>query len=401
MKSKWKCAGLRAGLLMTTVLWMSAFPVYAEKAEKKAGIDMSTAYPGISVKAGQTVNFSLDFVSEDGQNYEVVLSEISLPEKWDGYFKGKSNEVSMVHVAGNTMKDAKVGSGLVSYNLTVPADAKEGTYSVKLGAEAGQMSDELELNVTVSAQENGMSDFETTYAQQQGPSGSVFKFDTTIVNNRAIGQSYALAAEAPDGWQVTFTPTGESASVTTMDVDAEASKGMAVKITPPQVIEKGEYVIPCTAISANDKLTTELTVNITGSYSVTMSTADGRLSLDAYANKPSTVVLEVTNNGNVNLKNLNLTSKMPSGWDISFSESTIEELEAGATKEITATVTPGSDVITGDYVSGVTIKNSIVSNEIAFRISIKTPTTWGYAAVAVVVVILMALAGIVKKFGRR
>ena len=60
------------------------------------------------------------------------------------------------------------------------------------------------------------------------------------------------------------------------------------------------------------------------------------------------MTLSVTNNGNVDLTNLNLTSSAPTDWEVTFSESTIDTLEAGATKEITATIKPAQDVITGD-----------------------------------------------------
>lgn len=392
-------AKVMAAAMMTATVLGNAVPVMAEGME---GVDMSTAYPGITVKAGQTVNFSLDFVSQDGGSYDVALSDITLPENWSGYFKGNNNEITRVHVSGDTMENPANGDGLASYSLDIPAEAQEGTYKVELQADSGSgMKDTLELEVTVNELENGMSDFTTTYAQQQGAAGSSFSFDTTIVNNRGIGEAYALSAEAPAGWQVTFTPSGESANVTALDVDAGTSKGMTVKITPPETVEKGEYTIPCTAISADDTLSTELTVSITGTYDVSLSTSDGRLSFDAYAEKPSKITLTVTNNGNVDLTNLNLTSSAPTGWDVSFSESTIDVLEAGATREITATVTPGKDVITGDYVTAVTIKNGETSSEADFRVSVKTPTTWGYAAAAIIVVLIAVLAGIIKKFGRR
>ena len=145
----------------------------------------------------------------------------------------------------------------------------------------------------------------------------------------------------------------------------------------------------------------DLSVSITGTYSVSLSTPDGRLSLDAYADKQTSVTLSITNNGNVDLTNLNLTSTAPTNWDVSFSESTIDTLEAGATKEVTAYIKPAQDVITGDYVTDITIKNDSASSMAEFRVSVKTPTTWGIVAVAIIVVLVAVLAGIFKKFGRR
>ena len=166
-------------------------------------------------------------------------------------------------------------------------------------------------------------------------------------------------------------------------------------------MEKGDYTIPISAISAEDSLSQDLSVSITGTYSVSLSTPDGRLSLDAYADKETSVTLSITNNGNVDLTNLNLTSTAPTNWDVSFSESTIDTLEAGATKEVTAYIKPAQDVVTGDYVTDITIKNDSASSMAEFRVSVKTPTTWGIVAVAIIVVLVAVLAGIFKKFGSR
>lgn len=395
--------GMRAKLVSASVaaaMLLSAAPVYAE--ENTAGIDMSTAYPGIMVKAGETVNFDLDFTSLDGSGQDVALTVESLPEEWSGYFKSSSSEISKVHVPASSGTAMEVQEDLADFSLSIPAEATEGVYTVELKADAGKgLTDLLEIEVTVSEEEGGESSFSSEYPQQQGAAGASFSFETTIVNNRGTNQTYALSAEAADGWQVTFTPSGESTNVTSIAVDAGSSQGMTVSVTPPTTIEKGEYTIPCTAVSANDTLKTDLSVEITGSYSVSLSTPDGRLSFDAYANKESSVTLSITNNGNVDLTNLNLTSSAPTDWDVSFSESTIDTLEAGATKEITATIKPTEDAITGDYVTSLSISNSETSSSADFRVSVKTSTTWGIAAIAIIAVLAAALGMIFKKYGRR
>ena len=76
-------------------------------------------------------------------------------------------------------------------------------------------------------------DFTSEYPEQQGASGTTFTFDTTIVNNRATEQSYALAADVPTGWQATFTPSGETTNVASLTVDAGQSQGVTVTVTPP------------------------------------------------------------------------------------------------------------------------------------------------------------------------
>ena len=390
-------AGMAAALMAAALIGTA--PVYAAG---ETGIDMSTDYPGITVKAGETVSFPLDFASLDGEGYDVALTAEDMPENWTGYFKGGNNQVTKVHVnADEAASDAKSGS-LADFSLTVPAEAEEGVYKIGLKADGGAgNTDTLELEVTVSEEDTGESNFTSEYPEQQGASGTAFSFDTTIVNNRGTNQSYSLSAQAPEGWQVTFTPSGESANVASLAVDAGSSQGLTVAVTPPENVEKGDYTIPCTAVSANDTLTAELTVSITGNYGVALSTPDGRLSMDAYENKESAVTLSITNTGNVDLTNLNLSSSAPTDWEVRFEESTIDTLEAGATKEVTAYVKPCENAVTGDYVTSVSISNSEASSQADFRVSVKTSTTWGIAAVAVIVVLVAGLGFIFKKYGRR
>jgi uncharacterized membrane protein len=388
-------AGMAAALMAAALI--GTMPVCAAG---ESGIDMSTDYPGITVKAGDTVSFSLDFASLDGEGHDIALSAEDLPEEWSGYFKGGSSQVTKVHVAAS--EDQSVNEGLASYSLTVPAEAEEGVYEIELKADAGSGdTDTLALEINVSAEEAGESNFSSEYPEQQGASGTVFSFDTTIVNNRSENQSYSLSAQTPEGWSVTFTPSGESANVASLSVDAGSSQGLTVTVTPPENVEKGDYTIPCTAVSASDTLTEDLTVSITGTYAVELSTPDGRVSFDAYENKESSVTLTVTNTGNVDLTNLNLSSSAPTDWEVRFEESTIDTLEAGATKEITAYVKPCENAITGDYVTYLTVSNNETSSRADFRVSVKTSTTWGIAAIAVIVVLICGLGVIFKKYGRR
>lgn len=154
-------------------------------------------------------------------------------------------------------------------------------------------------------------------------------------------------------------------------------------------------------MSADDTLKTTLTVSVTGTYALSLSTPDQRLSFDAYENKESSVTLTVTNTGNVDLENLNLASSAPTDWEVRFSESTIDVLEAGAVKEVTAYVKPGKNAVTGDYVTNISVSNAQASTSTDFRVSVKTSTAWGIAAVAVIIALVCVLGAIFKKYGRR
>lgn len=363
------------------------------------GLDMSTDYPGITAQAGDSVSFGLDFASLTGDGYDAALSVASIPEGWEGYFRGTDSQISKVHVDNASQN---LETSLATFYLTLPEDAQAGTYTVQLKADAGGGNqDVLDLEVTVSEEETGQGSFSSEYPQQQGAAVTSFSFDTTIINNGGTDQSYSLSAEAPSGWQVNFTPSGESSQVASMTVEAGTSKGLTVGVTPPEGVEKGEYTISCTAVSGSETLTTDLQVEITGTYEVEVTTPSGNLSLDAYANDEESITLSIKNNGNVDLTNLNLTSSAPTDWEVRFEESTIDTLEAGGTKEITAYVTPDADAMTGDYVTTITVSNDQVSSEAQFRVSVKTRTGWGIFAIALILVILAGMWYVFRKYGRR
>lgn len=377
------------------VLWSLCMPFTAKAA---GSVSMSTDYPGISVKPGDSTSFDLYLINPEQTELDAALSA-ELPEGWEGYFRGDGNQVSSVHVSANQTRE---DSPTLSYSLTVPEDAKEGTYPVALKANGGTGNTAaLNLEVRVTLEEAGAGNFTAEYPEQEGATGTSFSFDTTLVNNGIAAQSYSLAAKAPEGWQVSFKPSGESNQVASLSVDAGSSQGITVSVIPGENVEKGDYTINCTAVSANETLNLELKITITGTYGVSLSTPTGKLSLSAYANEEAPVTLSIQNTGNVDLENLQLTSSASTDWNVRFDETTIDLLEAGATKEITAYVQPSQEAIIGDYVTAITVSNDYASSEMDLRVSVKNHTTWGIVAVAIIVVLCGGLGLIIRKYGRR
>ncbi|WP_276946280.1 COG1470 family protein, partial [Eisenbergiella massiliensis] len=154
-------------------------------------------------------------------------------------------------------------------------------------------------------------------------------------------------------------------------------------------------------VSAGETLKTDLKATITGNYSLDVSTPSGRLSTEAYPNKQKEITLKLTNNGNTDLKNVNLTATTPDGWSMSFSQPAVEVIEAGASVEVTARLTPGKDALSGDYVVTVKAAGSETSDTAEFRISVKTETVWGIVGVLLIVCVFAGLGWVFHKYGRR
>lgn len=377
----------------------------AESTVTKSGTDVvfSTDYPGVSMKPGDTSTFSLYLTNDGDTQADVTLSAEDLPDGWSGSFKGSSSEVSMVHVSAGQTKD---DSPTLNYALSVPDDAKEDTYTVTLTAksEDGSVDASLPLTVKIDKNEEAVAagEFTADYPEQEGASSASFSFSTTLKNNSAENATYALAADdAPEGWTVSFTPSGAGAQTASVPVDAGSSETITVAVTPAQDVEQGDYTIDCTATSGAEKLTLPLTVTITGTYGMTLTTPTGNLSAKAYAGEAKKVTLQIQNTGNVALTNVQLTSQASTDWTVEFDESTIDSIDAGATKEVTATITPAKDAILGDYVTAITAKNDQTSSECDLRVSVQNHTGWGIVAVVIIAALVCGLAAIIRKFGRR
>lgn len=358
-------------------------------------IELSTQYPALTVKAGDSLTFDLDLDNYSGVSQDITLSVAEIPEGWEGTFSAGSNQVSVVHVKNQATNSE------VSFAVDVPLETADGEYIVRLAAQGEDFADEMEIALTVSAEEIGESSFTAEYPSQEGDATTDFTFSATLINNTLSTQNYSFTSNAPSGWQVSFQPSGESTSVAALDVEARTTQAMDISVTPPENVEAGTYEIPVTATSVNESMPITLSVTITGSYGLTLSTPSGRLSLDAYANQESAVQLSLTNTGNSDLTNVNLTSSAPTGWTVRFANETIDIIEAGATVETTMYITPGEDAMSGDYATTITARNSDANDSVDFRITVKTETIWGLTGIGVIVLLAVVIGIVMRKYGRR
>lgn len=365
------------------------------QAETEPYVELSTPYPAMTVNAGDSLTLELALDNYSGASQTFALSVDECPEGWTTSLEASGQRVSRVHVRnGEVIED-------VSLEVEVPLDTAEGEYSIVLGAEGEGYSDALEISLTVSAEELGQSSFEVEYPSQEGDSSTDFTFSATLINNTLNDQSYALSASAPTGWSVSFLPSGETTKVAALDLEARTTQGVDIEVTPPENVEAGTYEIPCTATTVSEKMSFTLSVTITGTYGLTLSTPSGLLSTDAVANQETAVQILLTNTGNTDLTNISLTSSTPDGWSVRYATEVVDLIEAGASVETTAYITPAESSISGDYATVLSATQSNVSDTVELRITVKTETTWGIVGVAVIVALLVIVALIMRKYGRR
>ena len=386
-------AAFAAVMMALIMFWGSRTTVHAA-----GGLSLSTEYPGVTITPGETLNITLTLTNTSGSPVNADVAIASLPDGWEGYLQGGDYEVNEVHVG-----TASEGTQL-TLHLTVPDALEEGTYTVQVDADVNEeIYDSLTLSFEVNEVNAGAGSFTTEYPEQEGTAGTSFSFSTTLINNGLSTESYSLSSSAPSGWQVSFVPSDESTSVASIEVESSTSQGLTVEVVPPEGVEAGEYDISCSAVSASETLTTDLKVVITGTYGISLSTPDGRLSFDSQANKDTDVTLTVTNTGNEELQNVTLTSSLPSGWEVTYDveDGIIDSIAAGSSAQVVATVTPSSEAITGDYVATFTAETDEATSSAEFRVSVKTSTLWGFVAALIILCVAAGLVYVFRKYGRR
>ena len=192
-------------LLLTLSLSVPAFA---------AGLELSTSYPGISARAGETLTFSLDLTNSSGSGCTVTLTEASAPEGWEGYISGGGKRITEVHVPTGT------DTASAMLQLTIPADTQDGTYQVLLQSKVGgSVTDTLPITLEVNELTVSQGDFSSEYPEQEGASGTTFTYNATLINNSSEAQTYSLSSGAPAGWQVSFKPSGESTQVASIELE--------------------------------------------------------------------------------------------------------------------------------------------------------------------------------------
>ena len=384
-------------IAMVLVLCLTAVPTVPTYAAE--GLTLHTDYPGIAVKPGDSLKIPIEIQNTSGSAMDVKIAAASLPENWEGYIQGGSFQVNMIRVKSGE------NAASATLHLNVPKELTEGTYYAEVQASsASGAQSSLQLAFEVSTKKAGAGSFTSEYPQQEGASGTSFSFSTTLINNGLTSKSYSLSSNAPAGWKVSFTPSAENTKIAGIDLESGESKGITVAVEAPENVEAGTYDISCSAVSADETLKTNLQVVITGTYSLEVSTPDGRLSFDAYANKESDVTLNVTNTGNVDLENVSINSSVPSGWNVTYTnleDNVISSIPAGTTTEVIAHVKPGKDTITGDYVTSFVATSNGTMGTADFRVSVKTSTLWGIVAILIILATAGGLGYVFRKYGRR
>jgi uncharacterized membrane protein len=289
----------------------------------------------------------------------------------------------------------------VDLDVVIPDTATDGTNALRVVATEGASVVTLPLQVRVEAAAGGDVTLTSDFPELRGPASTAFTFNLTLKNGTGTDETFALDAQGADpSWTVSAKPAGESQAVSTV-VKAGSSASVTATAQAPDGTAAGTYPLVVTAAGGGKTAQLQLSIVVTGSFTVDVSTPDQVLSTSANAGSPTDFVIRVTNNGTAPITAVTPSATQPTGWTVTFTPATVDSVAPGAFSDITARITPTSDAITGDYNVVMTAKAAEASGTTTIRVKVETPAYWWIAGLLLIVAVFAGLYWVFRTYGRR
>jgi uncharacterized membrane protein len=386
----WRKGGRAARIgLIWAVLGIALMGV-APATSAADAIQLTTPYPAVAVAPGAKVSFDVSVTTPTAERVNLSLDKV--PTGWSAVMRGGGFVVDGVQTNG---KDAAV----VTLEVTVPSDAGPGTQQITVKASGGGATTSLDLDIRVTASAAGDVTLTTQFPELKGVSSTNFTFSLSLTNDTSDDLTFGVVASGPDGWTVTAAVASQAQAASTV-VKAGQTSTLTVTAKAPSDATAGTYPISVDATSGDKTAHADLSIQITGSYSLSMTTTDGRLNAGGSAGGTTDLGLVITNSGTADLENLEMSAEPPSGWTITFDPTTVS-VAAGKSVNATAHIKPSSDAVAGDYLVTMRATSTAASATADIRVTVETSLLWGAVGVALIAIVLLGLWWTFRRFGRR
>jgi uncharacterized repeat protein (TIGR01451 family) len=359
-----------------------------------AGLWLTTSFPAFAARPGEEIAINLRLTNKGLPPQRVPLEVSGLPEGWEWRIEGDGRPVSAA--IATTDEDVEL-----ELNLTSPEDAETGAYAFTITGSADGTRLELPMEVTLTEIEPASLELEPALPALRGTPRSTFDFQVTVRNEGQKDTVVNLLSQAPAGFEVTFKERYGTQELTSLPLKAGESKNLSVSVDPADSVAAGQYPVLVGVAGDGAAAETQLVLDVTGQPTLALSGPGGRLSGDAVAGEERRFTFVLENTGTAPARDISLSASPPSGWTVTFEPEEIAVLAAGETAEFTVAMTPSNQAIAGDYVVSIRANGDGVSDNVSFRVTVRTSTLWGVVGLGVIAAAVAVLAFAVTRYGRR
>jgi uncharacterized membrane protein len=396
-----KVVALPALVLMGGILAGGMMPAAAADRPEVKGLYLLTDYPTVAVRPGTTSTISMRLQNYGLPPENFALSIDGAPAGWTATLLGGGQPVG----AAMPATDQSVSLQL---RLEVPANAGTEAKTLTVKAEGQGSGDgeahKVSLPITVALAKELPA--KLTLAPQlpslRGTPKSSLDYTVSVKNDSGRNLTVSLAASAPRNFETSFTESYGTQELSSVPIDAGASKDIKLKVRPPSSVDAGTYPIEMTATSGDTTATTQLSLEVVGQPRLSITGSDERVQGEVEAGRQGQIPVVITNDGTAAAENVELSGTGPSGWKIEFDKKTIDRIAPSQTAEVNVLVTPTEKTLAGDYMA--TLRAASRSGDPAstpFRLKVATSTVWGMVAFGFIALALAVMFGAVLRFGRR
>ncbi len=369
----------------------------AQEADYAMAISPSLGRYDTTAREGETRDFLIDVENLGTQSLNNITFSAEAPEGWAVEFSPK--KLNLLE-AEETQEITAI--------MTVPEDIEAGDYMLKFGASNDQTSaEEIDIRVKVNVIREQL-ELKPTYPILKAVAGEEFVFEVEFYYVGAEAREFNLRTTAPPRWEIYMTPPYEKEKkISALRLEPLKAAGDKIRVVARAPFwplpEPGEYEIAVEAVSADGwESSTTLTAEVTARYNLTMQPVSERYNTKATAGEGNIFSVELGNLGTAPVDNIKFTPTKPEGWKIEFEPEQIDSLPAMDSQTIDLNIVPPAETIAGDY--SITVRASgeqTASKEMSIRVTVETPTVWGWVGVVIIAIVVVGLVVVFMRFSRR
>ncbi|HLG70325.1 MAG TPA: NEW3 domain-containing protein [Chloroflexota bacterium] len=362
------------------------------------GIILTTQDAAVGAAPGKAITFPVSVTNNTNKLERIKLGVASAPKDWAPVFQDRGYDVTEVELLPG--KD-----NTVTFQVTPPSNAQPGSQRISLeGNTDDGLSTKLDLGVTINGSAGGSNlKLTTDYPVLRGASGTKFEFKATIANNTGKDNTFGLSATAPgNDWLVYFQPAFDQKQISSIAVKSGSTQDVNVEVQSPQSAKPNDFPVNVkVSDDAGNTASVDLKVTIIGNYKLDFNPQQ-QLNTNATAGQAKTMQIVLANTGTAPVQNISLSATgLPSNWTMTFSPDKVDSIDPGTQRQVQATLTPAAKAIAGDYSISLSASSTNASVNKDFRVTVETPTIWGWVGLGIVVIVVGGLVWMFASYSRR
>jgi len=258
------------------------------------------------------------------------------------------------------------------------------------------------MRVTSKKVATGGLKMSSQYPVLSTSSGQTLKFTVDLKNETNKPLTTSLSAQAPPGWTVRFKPQFGDQQIASIQIKENGSETLSVEIDTPSRADAKEYPVTVSARAGGFEASTPMKITLKGTQDLKMASLAGTLNASLTAGEKAPVDIVVGNAGTAPINNLSFITKKPGDkWTVEFQPDKLDALNPGEVREIKMEILAPERTIAGDYLLTVTANSPETNRSVDFRVTVSTPTIWGWLGFGIVALVVLGLAVVFFRLGRR